>query len=75
MCPACVIFIETVWRSICTTSLTVQEEDKQFIYERNTEAPLRNYCFRGKTVGITNSESVSVALVVQHVKLMRRTIS
>jgi hypothetical protein len=43
--------------------------------ERNTEARLRNHCCRGKTVRITNSERVSVALFIQHVKLMRHTVS
>ena len=34
----------------------------------------RNHCCRGKTLNITYSECVSVALVIQHAKRMRRVI-
>jgi hypothetical protein len=34
----------------------------------------RNHCCRGKAISITYSECVSVALVIQHAKRMRRII-
>jgi hypothetical protein len=40
----------------------------------NTEARFRNLCGRGKAVSITHSERVSVALVIQNVKRIRRVI-
>jgi hypothetical protein len=40
-------------------------------YERNIEARSRNRCCRGKTVRITYSECVSVALVIQHARPKR----
>jgi hypothetical protein len=41
---------------------------------RNTEASSRNHCCRGKATNITYSECVSVALVIQKAKRMRRII-
>jgi hypothetical protein len=41
---------------------------------RNIEARSRNHFCRGKAVTITYSECVSVALVTQHAKRMRRII-
>jgi hypothetical protein len=38
------------------------------------EAPLLNHRCRGKEIRITYSECVSVALVIQHAKRMRRFI-
>jgi hypothetical protein len=40
----------------------------------NIEARSRNHCCRGKAISITYSEWVSVALVIQHAKRMRRII-
>jgi hypothetical protein len=40
----------------------------------NTEARSRNHCCRGNAVIISWSECVSVALVIQHARRMRRTI-
>jgi hypothetical protein len=40
----------------------------------NIEARSRNHCCRGKAVSITYSQCVSVALVIQHAKRMRRII-
>jgi hypothetical protein len=42
--------------------------------KRNIEARSRNHCCRGKAISITYSECVSVALVIQHAKRMRRII-
>jgi hypothetical protein len=44
------------------------------MYKRNIEARSRNQCCRGKAISITYSEFVSVALVIQHAKRMRRII-
>jgi hypothetical protein len=41
---------------------------------RNIEVLLRKECFRGKEIGITYSECVSVAAVIQHVKRLRRIL-
>ena len=41
---------------------------------RNIEARSRNHCHRGKAESITCSECVSLALVIQHAKRMRRII-
>jgi hypothetical protein len=44
------------------------------MYERNIEAISRNHFCRRKTITITYSKCVSVALVIQHAKHMRRII-
>jgi hypothetical protein len=44
------------------------------MYKRNIEARSRNHCCRGKAISITYSECVSVALVIQNAKRMRRII-
>jgi len=43
-------------------------------YKRNIEARSRNHCCRGKAIHITYSECVSVVLLIQHAKRMRRII-
>jgi hypothetical protein len=40
----------------------------------NLEARSRNHSYRGEAISITYSECVSVALVIQHAKRMRRII-
>ena len=42
--------------------------------QRNIEARSRNHCCCGKAVSIPYSVCVSVALVIEHAKRMRRTI-
>jgi hypothetical protein len=44
------------------------------MYKRNIEARSSNHCCRGKAISITYCECVSVALVIQHAKRMRRII-
>ena len=53
-----------------------QKEDRQCTYKCNVEARSRNHSCRGKAISITYSECVfvSVALVTQHAKRMRRII-
>jgi hypothetical protein len=46
----------------------------QFMFKRKIEARSHNYFCRGKAISITYSECVSVALVIQHAKRMRRII-
>jgi polysaccharide deacetylase 2 family uncharacterized protein YibQ len=41
---------------------------------RNIEALARKHRFRGKAIGITYSECVSVTVVFQHVKRMHRIL-
>jgi hypothetical protein len=40
----------------------------------NIEARSRNHCCRGKAISITYSQCVTVALVIQHARRMRRII-
>jgi hypothetical protein len=51
-----------------------EEQDRQCTYKRNTEARSRNHCCHWKAISITNSECLSVALVIQHAKGVRRII-
>jgi len=48
--------------------------DRQCTCKRNIEARSRNYFCRGETVTITCSGCMSVALVIQHTKPIRRII-
>jgi hypothetical protein len=43
-------------------------------YKFNSDERSRYQCCRGKAISITYSEYVSVALVIQHAKRMRRVI-
>jgi hypothetical protein len=43
--------------------------------QRNIDARSRNHCYRRKEISITYSQSVFVALVIQHAKHMRRILS
>jgi hypothetical protein len=47
---------------------------RQCTYERSIETRSRNHCCRGKAISITYSECVSVALVFQRAKRVRRII-
>ena len=47
-------------------------EGTQCAYKRTIEALSRNSCCRGKTISVIYSECVSVALGIQHAKLLRR---
>jgi hypothetical protein len=51
---------------------TSAEQRRQCTYKRNTEAPSRNHCCRGKAKSITYSEYASVVSVIQHAKRMHR---
>jgi hypothetical protein len=44
------------------------------VHKRNIEARSLNHCRRGKAICVTYSESLSVSLVIQHVKRMRHII-
>jgi hypothetical protein len=52
----------------------INEQDRQCTYKRNIGARSRNHCCRENAINITYSECVSVALVIQHAKRMRRII-
>jgi hypothetical protein len=60
----------TQWR----THIYLQEQDRKYTYKRNLEERSHYQCCRRKTVNITYRECVSVALVTQHAKRMRRII-
>jgi hypothetical protein len=49
-------------------------QERQCRYKRNIEVRSHTNCYRGKAISITYSECVSVALVTQHTKRMRRVI-
>ena len=49
-------------------------QDRQCTYKCNTEARWKIHCCRRKAIIIAYSECVSVALVIQHEKHMRRII-
>jgi hypothetical protein len=57
-----------------TARIFKTEQDRQFTYVRNIEARSCNHCCSGKTISITESECVFVALVIQHAMRMRRII-
>jgi hypothetical protein len=44
------------------------------MYECNIEVSSCNFCCRGEAVSVTHSECVSVTLVIQHTKPVRRII-
>ena len=46
----------------------------QYTYERNIEARLCNHCCNGKSISITYSECVLVALGVHHAMRMRHIV-
>ena len=50
------------------------KQDRQLLYKRNIEARSRYKCCNWKTISITYSECVSVNLVNQHAKRVRRII-
>jgi hypothetical protein len=52
----------------------VLKQDRQCTYKRNIEARSRKHCTGVKAISITYSECVSVALVIQNAKRMRRII-
>jgi hypothetical protein len=54
--------------------LSVKNKRQAMYVLRNIEARSRNHYSRGKTISITYAECVSVALVIQHAKRMRRII-
>jgi hypothetical protein len=59
---------------LCVLYDTQNQQDRKCTYKRNIAARSRNQCCHGKAIRITYSECVSVALVTQHAKRMRRII-
>jgi hypothetical protein len=57
-----------------TRAKSREKQGRQCAYKPNTLARSRNHCYRGKAMSITYSESVSVALIIQHSKRMCRII-
>jgi len=52
-----------------------QKNIKLLYVYRDIKALSSNHCCRGKAVCITYSECMSVALVIQHAKRMRRIVA
>jgi hypothetical protein len=50
------------------------QQDRQCTYKCNIEVLSHNRCWCGKAISVSNSECVSVALVMQHAKRMSRII-
>jgi len=46
----------------------------QRTYKGDDDARSRDDCFRGKTISVTHSECLSVALFIQHAKRTRHMI-
>jgi hypothetical protein len=61
-----------LWSINCL--LLIFKQDRQYTYKRNIHARSPNHCCLGKAISITYCECVSVALVIQHTKRMRRII-
>jgi hypothetical protein len=59
----------TQWSHFQTT-----QQERHSTNKRNTDAHSRNQCCQGTAYSITYSECVSIALVIQHAKSMRRII-
>jgi hypothetical protein len=51
-----------------------KEQERQCTYKHNTEMCSHNHCCRAKVISNTYSKCVSVALVIQHAKRLRRII-
>jgi hypothetical protein len=50
-----------------------KKREREAMYVQcKTEAPSRKHCCRRKAINVKYSECVSVALVIQHAKRMRR---
>jgi len=63
---------EAVMWHASTTTYQKERQERRCTYQRNTEAHLRHILCCGKAKHVLN---VSVALDIQHAKLMRRIIS
>jgi hypothetical protein len=66
--------VQSVRLFVLMTDYYMNIQERHCTYKRNIEARSRNHCCRGKAVSVTYSECVSVALVIQHAKRMRRII-
>jgi hypothetical protein len=63
-----------VWSTAAILAIKITEQDSPCTYKPNADARSRNHCNRGKVMIITYSECVSVALVIDHAKRIRRII-
>jgi predicted histidine transporter YuiF (NhaC family) len=63
-----------LWRSQESLVLLHYKQDRQWTYKRHIEMRSRNHSCHGKIISVTYSECVSVALVIQHAKRMRRMV-
>jgi len=49
-------------------------QDRQCTYKSNIKTLLHNHCYRGKTISVTYSDCVCVALVFQHSTRVRHIV-
>jgi hypothetical protein len=69
------VLLQVLCRRVAEPQVShIMEQDRQCTYKRNIEAHSCNHFCCGKAISITYSERVSVALVIQHAKRMRRII-
>jgi hypothetical protein len=69
----CTSMVENTEVSVEGLVTSWKQEDTQCTYNVS-QARSRNHCCRGKAISITYFECVSVAVVIQHAKRMRRII-
>jgi hypothetical protein len=63
------------WNRWHGSSTLKPKQDEHCTYKRNIVGRSRNHCCRGKPITVTYCDCVSVALITQHAKYMRRIIS
>jgi hypothetical protein len=66
--------VDTQLKSLAPRNIAFNQPNWQSTYKCNTDARSRNSCCRRKAIRITYPECVSVPLVVQHEKRIRRII-
>jgi hypothetical protein len=71
---SCLHVLEWTHKQFSSTCIFKALQHRQYTYKRNIEALSRNNFCRGKTISITNSECVFLALVIHHAMRMRCTI-
>jgi hypothetical protein len=61
--------------TLCSWHMLTNEQNRKWTCKRDTEVRSSNhFCYNGKAISITYSQYVTVALVIQHTKNMRRVI-
>jgi hypothetical protein len=68
------VYIKTIFQNLPGNKYWKELQDRHCTYKCNNGPSSSNYCCRGKAMGVTYSECVSVALGIQHAKRMSRII-